>query len=52
MKSYLYDVNASDVSRSNPRICDFTQRAISLTPILEIFIVLNEKDAKKEQGKG
>ena len=29
-----------------------TQRATSSPPMLEIFIILNEKDAEKGEGKG
>jgi len=44
MMSYLYDVNASNDIQPHPRICNFTQRVIIPPLMLEIFIVLNEKD--------
>ena len=35
----------------HPKIHNFTQRAISSPPMLETFIVLNEKDREKAKGK-
>ena len=49
MKSYLNDVNASDVNRTNPAILPKERQA--QPPMLEIFIVLNGKDAEKGEGK-
>ena len=50
MKSYLNDVNASDANRTNLAI--FRKTTSSPPPMLEIFIVLNEKDAEKRTGEG
>ena len=36
----------------HPKIHHSTQRAINSPPMLEIFIVRNENDAEKGQGKG
>ena len=36
----------------HPKIYYSTQRAICSPPLLEVFIILNEKDAEKGQGKG
>ena len=50
MKSYIYDVNASDVNRPDPAILPKERQAHP--PMLKMFIVLNKKDAEKGQGKG
>ena len=52
MKCYLYDANASDVNRLNPRIHSFTKEWQAHPPMLEIVIVLNEKDMEKAKWKG
>ena len=49
MKSYLNDANASDINHLPPQCY---QKATSSPPMLEIFIVLNEKDTEKKQGEG
>ena len=52
MICYLYDANAMWVFQLTPKGHEFTKRAKSAPPMLEIFIVLNEKDKKKYQGEG
>jgi len=48
MMSYLYDANVSDVIQPAPQNPQFLSKSYKLTPMLETFIILNEK----AKGKG
>jgi len=49
MTSYLYDANVSDAIQLMPLNSQFQLKSYKLTPspMLEIFIVLNEKGKEK-----
>ena len=52
MSSYLYDANASDVIQPMSQNPQFHPKNYKLTPLLKIFIVLNEKGKEKDQWEG
>jgi len=51
MLFYLYDVNVNNDIQPHPEIHNFTQRVTSLPPMLDVFIVLNEKTLRVQKAK-